>query len=379
MRAFVEDAHLLAFKLLAEALPRRWAHTVGVAVTAEVLAGVLAPSPASVDDIVAAAWLHDIGYAPNLVDTGFHPVDGARYAQEQGFPSNVASLIAHHTGAVFEAHERSLHEGLAHYRFPVDVVELAILNCADLCTGPDGKRVDPADRISEVLQRYPAEHPVHRAIAKSAPLLVAQARLVQAAAEVPRYAQAQVALPEQVECVQPGPQWRAVWSGDHHRVTARRVSDKGTGETAHVLAPLVRGVEITLTNPPEVWDPDDADFFNGDLRAAVDASSGKPLCWHQYRAFYSKVDRGLTDRSPDQCVLTSWGSTTTFYVDDIVQLHLNASTQGRSIRVQQRTFRTLGDVTDWTDLALLIMDSPLDLRGLKHIPAPNVTAWEPDG
>jgi hypothetical protein len=47
--------------------------------------------------------------------------------------------------------------------------------------------------------------------------------------------------------------------------------------------------------------------------------------------------------------------------------------------VQQRTFRTLVDVTDWTDLALLIMDSPLDLRGLKHIPAPNVTAWEPDG
>ena len=73
------------------------------------------------------------------------------------------------------------------------------------------------------------------------------------------------------------------------------------------------------------------------------------------------------------------GLTTTFYFDDIVQLHLNASTQGRSIRVQQRTFRTLGDVTDWTDLTLLIMDSPLDLRGLKHIPAPNVTAWEPDG
>ena len=29
------------------------------------------------DDLVAAAWLHDIGYAPGLVQTGFHPLDGA--------------------------------------------------------------------------------------------------------------------------------------------------------------------------------------------------------------------------------------------------------------------------------------------------------------
>jgi putative nucleotidyltransferase with HDIG domain len=373
MRAFVEDAHLLAFTLLAEALPRRWAHTVGVAVTAEALARVLAP-PASVDDIVAAAWLHDIGYAPDLVDTGFHPIDGARHAQEQEFPPQVVNLIAHHTGAVFEAHERSLREELARYRFPVDVVEPAILSCADLRTGPDGKPVDPADRIAEVLQRYPAEHPVHRAIAKSAPLLVAQARLVQAAAETARYAQPHVALPELVECVEPGPQWRAVWSGDHYRVSARRVSDNGTGKTAHVRAHPVRGVEITLTNPPQVWDPDDAECFNDDLGAAIDASSGKPLGWHQYRAFLSGADNGATHRSADQCALTPWGSTTTFYFNDVVQLHVDAAEQGRSIHVQQRTFRTLGDVTDWTDLAHLIIDGPFDLRGLKHLRARNVAA-----
>jgi hypothetical protein len=26
--------------------------------------------------LIAAAWLHDIGYAPGLPETGFHPLDG---------------------------------------------------------------------------------------------------------------------------------------------------------------------------------------------------------------------------------------------------------------------------------------------------------------
>ena len=32
--------------------------------------------------LVDAAWLHDVGYARELVDTGFHPLDGARWLRE---------------------------------------------------------------------------------------------------------------------------------------------------------------------------------------------------------------------------------------------------------------------------------------------------------
>lgn len=177
----VKDAYCTAGELLSLALPRRWAHTKAVAAAAERLARVIAPR--HTDDIVAAAWLHDIGYSPELVVTGFHPIDGARYAIGAGFPSNIASLIAHHTGAVIEARERGLSDQLAVFEFPVDEAELAILSCADLCTGPDGAPVDPGERIAEVLQRYPADDPVHRAISTSGPVLVDQARLVLAAAE----------------------------------------------------------------------------------------------------------------------------------------------------------------------------------------------------
>jgi putative nucleotidyltransferase with HDIG domain len=62
-----------------ESLPRRWAHVQGVAARAHSLAPVLG---ADADLLEAAAWLHDIGYAPGLADTGLHALDGARYLRD---------------------------------------------------------------------------------------------------------------------------------------------------------------------------------------------------------------------------------------------------------------------------------------------------------
>src|SRR5690349_15476819 len=59
--------HQLARELLKEPLPRRWAHVQGVANRALGLASVLG---ADADLLEAAAWLHDIGYAPGLAITG---------------------------------------------------------------------------------------------------------------------------------------------------------------------------------------------------------------------------------------------------------------------------------------------------------------------
>jgi hypothetical protein len=44
--------------------------------------------------MVMAAWLHDIGYAPELAVTGFHPLDGARFLRRAGADGQVVSLVA---------------------------------------------------------------------------------------------------------------------------------------------------------------------------------------------------------------------------------------------------------------------------------------------
>jgi predicted HD phosphohydrolase len=56
-----DDAARLAEERLAEALPRRWRHVRSAARRARWVAKELALP----DDLVTAAWLHDIGYAPN--------------------------------------------------------------------------------------------------------------------------------------------------------------------------------------------------------------------------------------------------------------------------------------------------------------------------
>jgi len=78
--AGVEDAAVLAGTWLAGALPQRWRHVQSVARRA----GWAADRLSLPEDLVAAAWLHDIGYAPGLAVTGFHPLDGARFLRRAG-------------------------------------------------------------------------------------------------------------------------------------------------------------------------------------------------------------------------------------------------------------------------------------------------------
>ena len=81
-----------------------------------------------------------------------------------------------------EAEERGLDEVLA-AEFPlgdVDPFAVAALTYCDMTTGPDGQRVDVDERIAEILDRYPADHVVHRSIARAAPQLRAQTAEVSA-------------------------------------------------------------------------------------------------------------------------------------------------------------------------------------------------------
>ena len=98
-------------------------------------------------------------------------MDGAYYLRANG-QERLARLVAHHSGARFEAEERGLVEELA--AFPVeDGPVLDALTFVDMTTGPAGQPMTLEERIGEVQHRYPPEDPVHRAILRARPLLQA--------------------------------------------------------------------------------------------------------------------------------------------------------------------------------------------------------------
>ncbi|MDN5795874.1 MAG: HD domain-containing protein [Intrasporangium sp.] len=151
----------LASKYLAGIEPR-WSHVQAVGRTAETICA----AHGITIDLAAAAWLHDIGYAPQMAETGFHPLDGARFLASIGATNLVVSLVAHHSGATFEADERGLAGELAEYPEPPDEIS-DVLVLIDMTTSPDGHRVSVDDRLTEILTRYPEDDPVHRAIVRS--------------------------------------------------------------------------------------------------------------------------------------------------------------------------------------------------------------------
>lgn len=160
------EASDLAARHLAN-MGSRWAHVQAVGRLADALAAQGRVS----NDVAAAAWLHDIGYAPELADTKFHPLDGAVYLQGLSVQANVVALVAHHTGAAYEAAERGLRGALAALPVP-NPTDLEELNLLDLVIGPSGSPTSPSARLSEVLERYPTNDPVHRAVAVSRPVLL---------------------------------------------------------------------------------------------------------------------------------------------------------------------------------------------------------------
>jgi HD superfamily phosphodiesterase len=145
----------------------RWAHCRGVAARAEEIAAVVDSADRTL--LVVAAYLHDVGHAPELVVSRFHPLDGARWLETEGF-DRLAALVAHHTAAIFEAHERGLGDELARFvneRSPVTDA----LAYSDLTTGPAGQRVTAAERLAEIEARYGHESIVVRALTKASETL----------------------------------------------------------------------------------------------------------------------------------------------------------------------------------------------------------------
>jgi hypothetical protein len=149
---------------------QRWSHVVSVGQVAERL--VQGVGLTISHNVVEAAWLHDIGYAPELARSGFHALDGALGLERLGMPTPVVALVGHHSGARYEAEERGLLTEWSALPTANDT-DLDILTMVDLATSPTGQPVRDIDRVNEILQRYDREHPVHRAVTRSQDELLA--------------------------------------------------------------------------------------------------------------------------------------------------------------------------------------------------------------
>ena len=92
-----------------EASKRRLNHSAAVAAEIDRVAYLVEPEWRSA--VKDAAWLHDVGYSPELALTGFHPLDGARWLRDHDWPTETCRLVAWHTEPLQEARLHGLARG----------------------------------------------------------------------------------------------------------------------------------------------------------------------------------------------------------------------------------------------------------------------------
>jgi hypothetical protein len=162
----IQWAAELANSLLSP-LGNRWLHVQGVVERAKEVSGILNPHDRAY--LIAAAYLHDIGYAPELQKTGFHPLDGALYLRSLG-KERLASLVAHHSEARFEARLRGCEAELEAFPRERSAVADALTYC-DLTTDSLGTHLSLKERVKDIHSRYGDSDVVAQALKQSIPYL----------------------------------------------------------------------------------------------------------------------------------------------------------------------------------------------------------------
>lgn len=156
-----------AARLLAP-LGARWSHVQGVSALARIVSQLF-DDGADASHLIAAAYVHDIGYAPALAHSGFHPIDGARFLRSAG-AERLACLVAHHSEACVEARLRGLEADLAAFARERSAVADALTFC-DQLIGPMGQAMSLRERRADILARYTEDDIVARAYRKAFPAL----------------------------------------------------------------------------------------------------------------------------------------------------------------------------------------------------------------
>ncbi|MFD1721369.1 HD domain-containing protein [Amnibacterium endophyticum] len=172
----VGRARLLSRELLRED-PQRMAHSAGVAHVVGRTATALALPER--DLLVAAAWLHDVGYASPAVRRRVHGVDDAVRAEAAGMPPLVVELVAHHSCAVLEARRAGVHDVLRRFA-PPPAPLMDVLDHADAVVSKQGLPRTSTIRLWEAVHRHQDDRIRYEALLVALPARERAVRRVEA-------------------------------------------------------------------------------------------------------------------------------------------------------------------------------------------------------
>ena len=127
---------------------------------------------ADADLLEAAAWLHDIGYAPILASTGLHQLDGARYLRDAQHADAMLCRLVATTPAPSSRPPNADSPSPELVFAPAPDVLASALTCCDMTTSPDGQPVPVEGRLAEIHDRYGPGHLVSRSIRRATPMIL---------------------------------------------------------------------------------------------------------------------------------------------------------------------------------------------------------------
>lgn len=161
-----DEAHVLARELLGD-LGTRLAHVLTAGRIARAVGehlcatGFLTPTEAHL--LGVAATVHDIGYAPAVSSTGFHPYDGAAHLRSLGWPPRLARLVANHSCALVTAPAPLIPRVQAEFPQEPGLLPDA-LTYSDMHSSPTGQIIAAEARLADIARRHPGPREGVRAV-----------------------------------------------------------------------------------------------------------------------------------------------------------------------------------------------------------------------
>lgn len=161
-----EQAQALAEELLGDQ-GTRLAHVLTAGRIAAAVAEGLRESGSLTNEeaalLVVAATVHDIGYAPSVARTGFHPLDGAVHLRSLGWSPWLGRLVANHSCALVTAPDQLTPRVRTEFP-PVPGLLPDSLTYSDMHSSPRGEVIAAEVRLADIAARHADPREAARAV-----------------------------------------------------------------------------------------------------------------------------------------------------------------------------------------------------------------------